>query len=87
MAELRFAGVAAASWQALTSSLHPALAIVVLIFAPLGLTYIFTWIKSVVFHRTKEVAEEPHTVPYVLPWLGNFPSFMFNSRRYQLALQ
>ena len=86
MAEIRFAGVTA-SWLDLASRLHPIPAIAVLIFAPLLLTYIFTLVKSIVLYRTMKATEEPHTVPYLLPWLGNFPSFMFNSRRYQLALQ
>jgi hypothetical protein len=87
MTEIRFAEVPAASWQDFGSRVHPGLAILAVTSVPFVLTYAFTLLKSFLLSRTSKAAEEPHTVPYVLPWLGNFPSFMFNSRRYQLALQ
>lgn len=73
--------------QALVPKASPAVVAASVIAAPFVLTYALTYLNLLVFHAIGKSKSQPSPVLYSIPWLGNFPSFILDSKRYQLALQ
>jgi hypothetical protein len=78
------------AWHATVASKlinSPGPAAIFLLATPFLLTYLITLVGSLLFRFTGSGRHEPTPVPYWLPWLGSYPSFVLNSGRYQRYLQ
>ncbi|KAK3305828.1 cytochrome P450 [Chaetomium strumarium] len=78
------------AWHAAATSKltgNPGLAAIFLLATPFLLTYLITLVSSFLFRVTGKGLHEPTPVPYWLPWLGSYPSFVLDSGRYQRYLQ